>query len=130
MDHDLTKTNFRQARLRPHLLNCFLLAVLFLLPSLAAGQSCALCYTQAASSGQRMIKALRSGILILVVPPTLMSLGVVVVAYVKRNQCRRIETDAEWEDFPDEGFEQQGINDSSWLQEFAPSGRESTQAGR
>jgi hypothetical protein len=34
-------------------------------------QSCALCYTQAASAGARMIQALRSGILILIVPPTL-----------------------------------------------------------
>ena len=37
----------------------------------ALAQSCALCYTQAASSGRQMIEALRSGILILVIPPTL-----------------------------------------------------------
>ena len=95
MDHHLTNTHSQQSRMRLPLLHFALLALLFLLPSLASAQSCALCYTQAASSGQRMIKALRSGILILVVPPTLMSLGVIVVAYVKRNQCRRIEEDAE-----------------------------------
>lgn len=72
----------------------FLTVFLLLLPSLALCQNCALCYTQASSSGSRMIEALRSGILILVIPPTLMSVGVVLVAYVKRNQFRRTETDA------------------------------------
>jgi hypothetical protein len=72
------------------------LALLLLSPFLAVGQSCALCYTQAASSGSRMIRALRSGILILVVPPTLMSVGVIFVAYAKRNQFR--STDPEGSD--------------------------------
>ena len=56
------------------------------LPALA--QSCALCYTQAASSGARMIQALRSGILILIVPPTLMSVGMIFIMYRNRNRCR------------------------------------------
>jgi hypothetical protein len=67
------------------------------LPALAQG--CALCYTQAASSGSRMIQALRSGILILIVPPTFMSIGVIVVCYRKRNQTRdnnRNESDLDW----------------------------------
>jgi hypothetical protein len=51
----------------------------------ASAQSCALCYTQAASSGTRMIQALQSGILILVVPPTLGSLVVIGILYRKRN---------------------------------------------
>lgn len=63
--------------------------VILLTPARAFAQSCALCYTQAASSGSRMIQALKSGILILVAPPTLGSLGVVVVMYRKRNQVRR-----------------------------------------
>ena len=54
----------------------------------AAAQSCALCYTQAASSGSRMIQALRSGILILIVPPTLLSVGMIFVLYHKRYQVR------------------------------------------
>jgi hypothetical protein len=62
--------------------------VVLLAPAPAFGQSCALCYTQAASSGSRMIQALKSGILILVAPPTLGSLGVVLVMYRKRNQMR------------------------------------------
>ncbi|HKU19643.1 MAG TPA: hypothetical protein VJQ50_01425 [Terriglobales bacterium] len=51
----------------------------------AFAQSCALCYTQAASSGARMIQALQSGILILVIPPTLGSLIVIGILYRKRN---------------------------------------------
>lgn len=49
-------------------------------------QSCALCYTQAASSGSRIIQGLRTGILILIVPPMLMSVGITMLAYRKRNQ--------------------------------------------
>ena len=52
-------------------------------------QSCALCYTQAASAGARMIEALKSGILILIVPPTLGSIGMIFVVNRKRNQVRR-----------------------------------------
>lgn len=63
-----------------------------LTPASARGQSCALCYTQAASSGSRMIQALKSGILILIVPPTLGSIGVIVVMYRKRNQVRETES--------------------------------------
>jgi hypothetical protein len=57
-------------------------------PRPAAAQSCALCYTQAASSGARMIQALKSGILILIVPPTLLSIGMIFVLYHKRYQVR------------------------------------------
>jgi hypothetical protein len=67
--------------------------ILLLVPVSAFSQSCALCYTQAASSGSRMIQALKSGILILVTPPTLGSVGVVFVLYRKRNQVRRAESD-------------------------------------
>jgi len=66
--------------------------VILLTPVTASAQSCALCYTQAASSGARMIQALKSGILILIAPPTLGSIGVIVVMYRKRNQVRRIES--------------------------------------
>lgn len=55
-------------------------------PALTAAQSCALCYTQAAGSGSRMIQALRSGILMLVIPPMLICLGITWMAYKKRNQ--------------------------------------------
>jgi hypothetical protein len=54
----------------------------------AFSQNCALCYTQAASSGSRMIEALRSGILILIVPPTLMWLVLGIILYAKRNHFK------------------------------------------
>jgi hypothetical protein len=55
----------------------------------AFSQSCALCYTQAASAGHRMIEALRSGIIVLMIPPACMSVGFSVLAYRKRNQFKR-----------------------------------------
>ncbi len=58
-------------------------------PVPAFSQSCALCYTQAASSGTRMIQALKSGILILIVPPTLGSIGLILVVHRRSNQVRR-----------------------------------------
>jgi hypothetical protein len=38
-----------------------------------------------------MIQALRSGILILIVPPTCMSVGMIFIVYRKRDQVRRDE---------------------------------------
>jgi hypothetical protein len=66
----------------------------------AFSQNCALCYTQAASAGARMIQALRSGILVLIVPPMFMWVGVTVIAYRKRNQFKQAdytpESDRNW----------------------------------
>jgi len=59
------------------------------IPLPACAQSCALCYTQAASAGARMIQALRSGILILIIPPTFMSVGMIFIVHHKRNQFKR-----------------------------------------
>ncbi|HZW94234.1 MAG TPA: hypothetical protein VFF64_14880 [Candidatus Eremiobacteraceae bacterium] len=72
--------------------------IILLAPMPASGQSCALCYTQAASSGARMIQALKSGILILIAPPTLMSIGLCFVCYRRRNQTRNdvAESDISW----------------------------------
>ena len=61
------------------------------LPAIA--QSCALCYTQAASSGRQMIEALRSGILILIIPPTLGTIALLFIVRHKRNQIRRTDGD-------------------------------------
>jgi hypothetical protein len=61
-----------------------LLAVLA--PALTFAQNCALCYTQAAGSGSRMIHALKSGILILMIPPMCICIGITVMAWKKRNQ--------------------------------------------
>jgi len=73
-------------------LGLLVLAVAWSLP--AASQSCALCYTQAASSGTRFISALRDGILILIAPPMFMSVGITWLAYRKRNQFR-VDVDSE-----------------------------------
>jgi hypothetical protein len=77
-------------------------AMVLVAPTAAFSQSCALCYTQAASSGSRMIQALRSGILILIAPPTFLSLGLVFVCYRRRNQTRKTDDS--------EGFD----NNSEW----------------
>ena len=66
------------------------LVVLAALP--AFSQNCALCYTQAASAGARMIQALKSGILILIIPPTLGSIGMIFIVHHKRNQVRRTDS--------------------------------------
>ena len=55
-------------------------------PTLVWAQGCALCYTQAAGSGSRVIQALKSGILLLVVPPMLICLVITWMAYKKRNE--------------------------------------------
>ena len=74
--------------------------VVLLAPTPAFAQSCSLCYTQAASAGVRMIQALRSGILILIVPPTLMSVAMIFIVYRKRNQFRQAadapDSDRNW----------------------------------
>jgi hypothetical protein len=61
-------------------------AIALLTPPALFAQNCALCYSQAAASGQRVIDALRSGILILVFPPMLILVIFTVMAYKKRNQ--------------------------------------------
>ncbi|MGH9502574.1 MAG: hypothetical protein ACRD20_06960 [Terriglobales bacterium] len=71
--------------------------MLFATPLPALAQNCVLCYTQAASSGARMIQALRSGILILIVPPTLMSVAMIFIMYHSRNRCRDTASTAESE---------------------------------
>jgi hypothetical protein len=81
----------RESRLRLIWL-AFAGLILLLTAAPAFSQSCALCYTQAASSGSRMIQALKSGILILIVPPTLASIGMIFVVHHKRNQVRQTES--------------------------------------
>jgi hypothetical protein len=63
-------------------------------------QSCALCYTQAAGAGHRFIQGLRTGILVLIVPPMFMSVGITILAYRKRNRT----TDAKALDASGDGW--------------------------
>jgi hypothetical protein len=61
-------------------------ALVFAANTACYAQSCALCYTQAAGAGHRFIQGLRTGILVLIVPPMFMSVGITVLAYRKRNR--------------------------------------------
>jgi len=68
--------------LRPALVGAIVLAT----NAACYAQSCALCYTQAAGAGHRLIQGLRTGILVLIVPPMFMSVGITILAYKKRNR--------------------------------------------
>jgi len=77
---------------RPSVSRCirpFLLAVaglaLLLVPSTVFAASCPFCYSQAAASSSRFFQALRSGIIILMIPPAAMSIAFTVMAYRRRN---------------------------------------------
>jgi hypothetical protein len=58
---------------------------LLLLAIPASAQNCALCYTQAAANS-KLKSALKSGILILMFPPMMISTGLIVTAYKRRNR--------------------------------------------
>jgi hypothetical protein len=64
------------------------LAALAILLSPAAlyAQGCAMCYQSAAASGPRSIHALKSGILVLIFPPVLITTAIAYLAYKKRNK--------------------------------------------
>jgi len=59
---------------------------LFYSSALAHAQGCAMCYTSAAASKAGALHALRSGILILLVPVLAMCAGIFVVIYRSRNR--------------------------------------------
>ncbi len=84
-------SNFRSP-LRPAKSLLFSSLAVFALSAVSYAQNCALCYTQAAGAGSRIIQGLRSGILVLIIPPMFMSIGITVLAYRKRNQFSRSGT--------------------------------------
>ena len=53
-------------------------------------QGCASCYTTAAAGGSQTAHALRSGILLLLFPPTLIFIGVIVTLQRWKNSDRRL----------------------------------------
>jgi hypothetical protein len=61
------------------------LATAVFVPTLLFAQNCALCYTQAAGAGHRIVQALRGGILMLIVPPMFICITLGIMAYRKRN---------------------------------------------
>lgn len=63
-----------------------LAGVAFLLAFIAnSAQGCPMCYQNAAASGPRTIHALNTGILILMFPPVLITMGIFYLGYKKRN---------------------------------------------
>jgi bacterioferritin-associated ferredoxin len=60
-------------------------------PASLGAQSCAMCYQSAAASGSRTIHALNAGILILMFPPALITLGIFYLGYKKRNTFNESE---------------------------------------
>lgn len=75
-------------------------ALVFAANAAGYAQSCSLCYTQASAAGHRFIQGLKTGILVLIVPPMFMSVGITVLAYRKRNrtndQKESEKTDNDW----------------------------------
>ena len=57
-------------------------------PAALWAKSCPFCYSKAAGSSPTLLHALRSGVLILMVPPALMSVAFTVVTYRRRNTFR------------------------------------------
>ena len=69
--------------------------IVLLLPLPAFSQNCVLCYTHASSAGARMIEALRSGILVMVIPHTLGSVGMIFIVRKRTNRFKREESAVE-----------------------------------
>ena len=59
--------------------------VLLISPGNLYAQGCAMCYQSAAASGARLIHALKSGIVVLIIPPLLMSGAFARLVYRRRN---------------------------------------------
>jgi hypothetical protein len=59
--------------------------LLLLSPGELHAQGCAMCYQSAAASGARLIQALKSGIVVLMIPPLLMTGAFARFVYRKRN---------------------------------------------
>lgn len=72
-----------------------LVLVVFAVTPFAFSQGCSLCYTQAANSGARMIRALKDGIIILIIPPLSMCIGAMFLAYRRRNRFNQPDAAAE-----------------------------------
>ncbi len=51
-------------------------------------QGCALCYNDAAATGPSALAALRHGILVLIIPPTLIFVSMLTTLYRRRNLYR------------------------------------------
>lgn len=70
--------------------------LLLISPTYMHAQGCAMCYQSAAASGARLIRALKSGIVIMMIPPLLMTGAFAHLVYRRRNVCNE-----EWVDHHD-----------------------------
>jgi hypothetical protein len=61
--------------------------LLLISPPYLHAQGCAMCYQSAAASGTRLIHALKNGIVILMIPPLLMTGAFARLVYRRRNLC-------------------------------------------
>jgi len=61
--------------------------LLLVSPTCVHAQGCPMCYQSAAASGARLIHALKNGIVILMIPPLLMTGLFARLVYRKRNLC-------------------------------------------
>jgi len=68
-------------------------ALLCLAPATLWGATCPLCYSKAMSTSAGLLQAFRNGIVVLMIPPFLMSVGITAMAYRRRNQFRSAATD-------------------------------------
>ena len=59
--------------------------LLLISPGNLYAQGCAMCYQTAAASGARLIHALKSGIVVLIIPPLLMTGVFARLVYQRRN---------------------------------------------
>jgi hypothetical protein len=66
---------------------CLLLLLVSFAPS-AAAQGCAMCYQNASASGAQGARALRHGILILMLPTLTLFTGIFALIYRRRNVAR------------------------------------------
>jgi hypothetical protein len=73
-------------KLARHIRTAIVAALIICASAVCYAQSCALCYTQAAGASHRFVQGLRTGILILIIPPVFMSVAITMLAYRKRNR--------------------------------------------
>jgi hypothetical protein len=102
--YDIAKSSFQFpfssffVRLGAQLARLIVTAVALGTARMTFAQGCAMCYTSAESAKKAGIEALRSGILILLVPPLVMFGGIIWLTYRSRNRFN------EHSSGPDEGW--------------------------
>ncbi len=75
-----------QQRLRNWLTGLAVAGAAFAHAELLLAQGCSMCYTTAAAAKTAAIEALRSGILILLIPPVLITIGIFALALHRRDR--------------------------------------------